>query len=655
MNFSNSTEPESGADQSARELQGKPAWDPGRPGSELLDALREEIAEHGMPGADRLREIAVERNTTAAKVRGVIGYYSDLSKDSSNIKVCMGEACRSRGAAKVFQGLKGEGKSVDMIHCTGRCACGPISIECGEPSIPAAKSGAANGLAFYLSLDTASIELGSELVAGRLIELIGEDDSLVRTGSRGLFHLEPMIEVDANGQRVAFGPVGPDEVESILSAIASGDLATHEKFLGPVAELDLMKNQTRFAMRRLGERHPTDLDGMKAIGAYAGLTKAREIGSEGILDAMEKAGLRGRGGAGFPAHFKWRAAAKETSAVKYVVANADEGDAGTFIDRMIIEGDPHALIEGMIITAEAIGATYGHVYLRSEYPEAEAILQKAIDDARADGVFGDSYDMEINVGAGAYVCGEETALLESLEGRRGEVRARPPFPAQEGLFGKPTIVNNVLTLAMAAAILREGPETVAELGTEKSRGTVVAQIVGKVPRPVCVEVPFGCTVGDLMREYSGVEGVTAVQVGGPLGSVFRTSELDEVELSFEGLTEGGGLLGHGGFVCYGEDFAPRQEVIHWMEFFKDESCGKCTPCRIGTQRALEMLKRMGTGEEREGDRILLDDLDEVMTNTSLCALGGLAMNPVRSTMQKWPDAFTANANDSPNSTAIETP
>ncbi len=320
---------------------------------------------------------------------------------------------------------------------------------------------------------------------------------------------------------------------------------------------------------------------------------------------------------------------------------------------MIIEGDPHALIEGMLITAEAIGATYGHVYLRSEYPEAKAILQQAIDDARDDGIFGDSFDMEINVGAGAYVCGEETALLESLEGRRGEVRARPPFPAQEGLFGKPTIVNNVLTLAMAAAVLREGPETIAELGTEKSRGTVVAQIVGKAPRPVCVEVPFGGTVGELLRTYSGIDGVAAVQVGGPLGSVFQIEELDEVELSFEGLTDGGGLLGHGGFVCYGEDFAAREEAIHWMEFFRDESCGKCTPCRIGTQRALEILNRIGTGDEREGDRELLDDLDEVMTNTSLCALGGLAMNPIRSTMQKWPDAFPTKAKISENQSSIE--
>ncbi len=640
MKSGNGTEPKAAGDSSAVELQGRPLWDPGRPGPELLEALREEIAANGMPGADRLREIAVEHNTTAAKVRGVIGYYSDLSKDSLSIKVCMGEACRARGAARVFQGLKDDGKSVDMIHCTGRCACGPITIENEALMAPVAKSGtAADGCTFFVSMDTASIELGSERLAKRLVELLGEEDSLVRTGSRGLFHLEPMIEVEAGEQRVAFGPVNCDEVELVCAAVASGDLTKHDKFLGPVTELDLMKNQTRFTMNRLGECHPTDLAGMKELGAYAGLAKARELGSEGILEAVEKAGLRGRGGAGFPAHFKWRAAAKETSEVKYVVANADEGDAGTFIDRMIIEGDPHALIEGILITAEAIGATYGHVYLRSEYPEATATLQKAIDDARADGVFGDAFDMEINAGAGSYVCGEETALLESLEGRRGEVRARPPFPAQEGLFGKPTIVNNVLTLAMAAAILREGEETVAALGTEKSRGTVVAQIVGKVPRPVCVEVPFGGTVGELMREYSGVEGVTAVQVGGPLGSVFRTSELDDVELSFEGLSDGGGLLGHGGFVCYGEDFSPRRETIHWMEFFTAESCGKCTPCRIGTQRALEMLNRIGTGDEREGDRDLLDDLDEVMTNTSLCAFGALAMNPIRSTMQKWPDAF----------------
>lgn len=227
------------------------------------------------------------------------------------------------------------------------------------------------------------------------------------------------------------------------------------------------------------------------------------------------------------------------------------------------------------------------------------------------------------------------------------MRARPPFPAQDGLFGKPTIVNNVLTLAMAAAILREGAEPVGLLGTEKSKGTVVAQIVGAVPQPVCVEVPFGGSAGRLLRDCSGLEGVSAIQVGGPLGSMFRVDELDDVELSFEGLAKAGGLLGHGGFVCYGDDFSPRAEVLHWMDFFAAESCGKCTPCRIGTQRARELLRRIGSGEERAGDRDLLGDLDEVMSGTSLCALGGLAMNPVRSTMQKWPEAFAANREKQP--------
>jgi formate dehydrogenase iron-sulfur subunit len=634
MDFSNNN---------GRELQGEPVWDPGRPGHGLLEALRQEIPTKGVPDAERIREIADEYDTTAAKVRGVIGYYSDLAKDATSVKVCMGEACRSRGAAGVLAASRSEGKKTEVIHCTGRCACGPIKIASPEVFAPAAKAGAAGGRNYFVSADTSSLELGSERLAKRLVETVGEADSVVRTGSRGLFHLEPTIELEAGDDRVAFGPLDADDVKSVLAAITSGDLTGHERYLGPVAELGLMRNQNRFVMKRLGECAPTNLSAMQELGAYAGLAKARELGSAGILDAMEQAGLRGRGGAGFPAHFKWRAAAREESPVKYVVANADEGDAGTFIDRMLIEGDPHALIEGMLITAEAIGATYGHVYLRSEYPEARKILQQAIDDARDAGLFGDSYDMEINVGAGAYVCGEETALLESLEGRRGEVRARPPFPAQEGLFGKPTIVNNVLTLAMAAVILREGAETVAALGTEKSRGTVVAQIVGKVPQPVCVEIPFGGTVGNMLREYSGVDGVTAIQVGGPLGSVFLTEELDDVELSFEGLTAGGGLLGHGGFVCYGEDFSPREEVIHWMDFFAAESCGKCTPCRIGTQRALEILNRVGTDKESNGDRSLLTDLDEVMTNTSLCALGGLAMNPVRSTMEKWPDAFMVNS------------
>jgi formate dehydrogenase iron-sulfur subunit len=330
---------------------------------------------------------------------------------------------------------------------------------------------------------------------------------------------------------------------------------------------------------------------------------------------------------------------EQDNSTKHVVANADEGDAGTFIDRMLMEGDPHSLIEGMLICAETIGATQGWVYLRSEYPQAKRILQSAIDSAREDGLLGEHFDITIALGAGSYVCGEETALLESLEGRRGEVRARPPYPTEQGLFGQPTIVNNVLTFSMAAAIMREGGSVVGSIGTMRSKGTVVAQISGDVGIPTCVEVPFGCSVAELFNDHSSLDDVVAVQVGGPLGGVFAAEELENIELSFEGLSSADGLLGHGGFVCYGTNFNPRSEVIGWMRFFRDESCGKCTPCRIGTQRALELLQRIGTDSEKEGDRTLLADLDEVMTETSLCALGGLAMNPIRSTMKRWPASF----------------
>jgi formate dehydrogenase iron-sulfur subunit len=448
-----------------------------------------------------------------------------------------------------------------------------------------------------------------------------------------------MLEVDIDGLRHGFGPMGANDVTNVLSAISEGNPQSHPLHLGEINKHPEMLSQQRFAMARLGLCEPNDLQSQQELGAYLGLGNAESNGPESVLATLESAGLRGRGGAGFPTHFKWAAAARESDPTKHVVANADEGDAGTFIDRMIMEGDPHSLIEGMVICALTIGATDGWVYLRSEYPDSKKTLQAAIDSAREVGILGPNFDITIAVGAGSYVCGEETALLESLEGKRGEVRARPPYPAQEGLYGHPTIVNNVLTFSLVAAIMREGGDTYGAIGTESSKGTVVAQLVGNTQKPTCVEVPFGGTVKELFDNHSSLEGDTAVQVGGPLGSVFKAEELANIELSFEGLTEAGGILGHGGFVCYGSDFDPRSEVIEWMTFFRDESCGKCTPCRIGTQRALELLLRIGTDEEKPGDRDLLDDLDDVMTSTSLCALGGLAMNPVRSSMTLWPDAF----------------
>ncbi|MDP7042661.1 MAG: NADH-ubiquinone oxidoreductase-F iron-sulfur binding region domain-containing protein [Candidatus Thalassarchaeaceae archaeon] len=617
-------------------------WNPGRPGHDLLDILKDEIRTKGQPSADRVREIANLTGTTAAKVRGVIGYYSELKLDDSTVRVCMGESCRARGSEAIAESLAKDGETVGTLHCAGLCTSGPAILR-EERMVPMGCNG--TGLQLFVSMDSISQELGAEEVVQSLIQELDDTVSITRTGSRGLFHLEPMIEVDIDGTRHAFGPIQSGAVASLVQSISNGSANEHPAALGPIDSLTELNSQTRFAMARMGAGNPLDLEVQRELGAYTGLANARNGGAEFVLQELELAGLRGRGGAGFPTHFKWRSAMEQDDPIKHVVANADEGDAGTFIDRMVMEGDPHALIEGMLICAETIGATQGWVYLRSEYPQAKRILQSAIDSAREEGILGEHFDITIALGAGSYVCGEETALLESLEGRRGEVRSRPPYPTEKGLFGHPTIVNNVLTFSMAAAIMREGGSVVGGIGTEQSKGTLVAQISGDVGVPTCVEVPFGGTVAELFDNYSSLDEVVAVQVGGPLGGVFAAEELENIELSFEGLSSADGLLGHGGFVCYGTNFKPRSEVLGWMRFFRDESCGKCTPCRIGTQRALELLQRIGTDLEKEGDRTLLADLDEVMTETSLCALGGLAMNPVRSTMKRWPASFGGESNE----------
>ncbi len=621
----------------------KNGWNPQQPGHILLHQLRSEIQEKGALSTDRIGEIALQFSTTPAKVKGAIGYYSELTQENHTVRVCIGESCRSRGSLNTISRLENDGEVVGKLHCAGLCPTGVAVLYDDEANNCKSQSG--DGLNLFLSCDSASVALGSEDIAEEIIENKFDNVSLTRTGSRGLYHLEPMLEVDIDGLRHAFGPMAASDVTNVMNAITDGNLQSHPLHLGEIDKHPEMLSQQRFAMARLGLCEPNDLQSQQELGAYLGLGIAESDGPESVLAALESAGLRGRGGAGFPTHFKWAAAARESDPTKHVVANADEGDAGTFIDRMIMEGDPHALIEGMVICALTIGATDGWVYLRSEYPDSKKTLQAAIDSAREVGILGPNFDITIAVGAGSYVCGEETALLESLEGKRGEVRARPPYPAQEGLYGHPTIVNNVLTFSLVAAIMREGAETYGAIGTEKSKGTVVAQLVGNTPKPTCVEVPFGGTVKELFDNHSSLEGVTAIQVGGPLGSVFKTEALANIELSFEGLTDADGILGHGGFVCYGSDFDPRSEVIEWMTFFRDESCGKCTPCRIGTQRALELLIRIGTDDEKPGDRELLDDLDDVMTSTSLCALGGLAMNPVRSSMTLWPDAFGGAGND----------
>ncbi|MDP7312712.1 MAG: hypothetical protein QF831_04690, partial [Candidatus Thalassarchaeaceae archaeon] len=488
----------------------KNGWNPQQPGHILLHQLRSEIQEKGALSTDRIGEIALQFSTTPAKVRGAIGYYSELTQENHTVRVCIGESCRSRGSLNTITLLESEGEVVGKLHCAGLCPTGVAVLYDDKASN--CKSQTGEGLDLYLSSDSASVAIGSEDIAEEIIGNELDNLSLTRTGSRGLYHLEPLLEVDIDGLRHAFGPLGPGDVKDVLNAIIDDNLQSHPLHLGDIDKHPEMLNQQRFAMARLGVCDPTDLESQQALGAYLGLSNAESNGSDAVLTALEYAGLRGRGGAGFPTHFKWAAAARESDPIKHVVANADEGDAGTFIDRMIMEGDPHSLIEGMVICALTIGATDGWVYLRSEYPDAKRTLQSAIDSARDAGILGPNFDITIAVGAGSYVCGEETALLESLEGKRGEVRARPPYPAQEGLYGHPTIVNNVLTFSLVSSIMREGGDTYGAIGTESSKGTLVAQLVGDTQKPPCVEVPFGGTVKELFDNHSTLEGVTAVQV-----------------------------------------------------------------------------------------------------------------------------------------------
>ncbi|MBT4070138.1 MAG: hypothetical protein HOE79_02740, partial [Euryarchaeota archaeon] len=358
-------------------------WDPGRPGHELLDILKEEFRTKGQPSAERVREIASITGTTAAKVRGVIGYYSELKPDNSTVRVCMGESCRARGSELVAEFLAKEGDTVGTLHCAGLCTSGPAVLR-DEEIIPTDSTG--TGLQLFVSMDSISQKLGSEEVVQSLLRELGDTASITRTGSRGLFHLEPMIEVEIDGTRHAFGPIQSSDVSSLMDAISKGSADGHPTALGPIDSLSEMKSQTRFALARMGIGNPLDLEQQKQLGAYSGLNKAKESGADFVLQELETGGLRGRGGAGFPTHFKWKSAMQQGDPIKHVVANADEGDAGTFIDRMLMEGDPHSLIEGMLICAQTIGATQGWVYLRSEYPQAKRILQSAIDSAREDGL-----------------------------------------------------------------------------------------------------------------------------------------------------------------------------------------------------------------------------------------------------------------------------
>ncbi|PIV74979.1 MAG: formate dehydrogenase [Rhodobacteraceae bacterium CG17_big_fil_post_rev_8_21_14_2_50_65_11] len=494
----------------------------------------------------------------------------------------------------------------------------------------------------WVPRDSAAKALGADAVAEAVaVEAAarGLDVQIVRNGTRGMIWLEPLVEVEQDGVRIGYGPVSPGDVPALLDG--------KMRSLGPVEDLDWMQRQDRLTFARVGVIDPLDLADYEAHGGLAGLRRAIAMTGAEIVAEVTGSGLRGRGGAGFPTGIKWNTVLNAEADRKYIVCNADEGDSGTFADRMIMEGDPFCLIEGMAIAGLGVGATRGYVYLRSEYPDAIAVMQAALRVARGAGVLGPdvlgsgtAFDMEIRVGAGAYVCGEETSLLNSMEGKRGVVRAKPPLPALEGFLGKPTVVNNVLSLATVPVIFEKGAAHYAGFGLGRSKGTMPIQIAGNVKRGGLFETGFGMPLGDLVNEVAGGTAtgrpVKAVQVGGPLGAYFHPDQFD-TPFGYEAFDRAGGLIGHAGVVVF-DDSADMLKMARFaMEFCAVESCGKCTPCRIGAVRGVETIDRIAQGD---ADAIaLLADLCETMKDGSLCALGGFTPFPVMSALERFPDDF----------------
>jgi formate dehydrogenase iron-sulfur subunit len=500
----------------------------------------------------------------------------------------------------------------------------------------------------YVPCDSAAVSVGADEVADAIKQAAGDEARVVRNGSRGMLWLEPLVEVETEHGRVGYGPVSPSAVSELIGAgMLHG--ADHELCVGVVEELPWWADQQRLCFARVGVIDPLSPSDYQAHGGLVGLRRALERAPAEVVTEVTESGLRGRGGAGFPAGLKWKTVLDAPGDVKFICCNADEGDSGTFADRMLMEGDPFCLIEGMTIAAHAVGAAEGYIYVRSEYPDAVRTLRRAIAIAYEQGWLGEDvlgsalrFDLYVRVGAGAYICGEETAMLESLEGKRGMVRAKPPIPAITGLFGKPTVVNNVLTLASVPTILADGGAAYAEFGVGRSRGTQVFQLAGNIARGGVFETAFGITLGQLVNDYGGGTSsgrpVRAVQVGGPLGSYVPVSQFD-LPTDYEGFAAAEAMLGHGGIVVF-DDLVDMASMARFaMEFCAEESCGKCTPCRVGSVRGVEVIDRILAGEDTDGNLAVLNDLCELMTDGSLCAMGGLTPNPVRSALTHFPEDF----------------
>ncbi len=505
----------------------------------------------------------------------------------------------------------------------------------------------------YVPRDAAALSVGADAVARAILaeaEARHLPVRLIRNGSRGMLWLEPLVEVVTANSRMAYGPVTPDKVAELFDAgFLEG--ASHPLCHGPTEDILYLKHQNRLTFARCGVTDPLSVEDYRAHGGFAGLERALALSSDEIVAEVTQSGLRGRGGAGFPTGIKWKTVLDARADEKFICCNADEGDSGTFADRMIIEGDPFLLIEGMTIAALAVGARQGFVYLRSEYPHAAATLRDAIRIAYRQDWLGEdihgsgrAFHLEVRLGAGSYVCGEETAMLESLEGKRGMVRAKPPLPAMEGLFGKPTAINNVLTLTSVPVVLARGAAFYRDFGAGRSHGTQPFQLAGNIRYGGLVELAFGVSLHDLIYRYGGGTAsgrpVRAVQVGGPLGAYIPAGRL-EVSADYESMAEAGAMLGHGGMVVFDDSVRMERMARFAMEFCAKESCGKCTPCRIGSIRGVEILDRLAGGGHSEADLALLEDLCAVMAEASLCAMGGLTPLPVRSALEHFPEDFVS--------------
>jgi formate dehydrogenase iron-sulfur subunit len=503
----------------------------------------------------------------------------------------------------------------------------------------------------FVPRDSAAIALGAHEVAEEIALQAkdnGVDIELVRNGSRGMVWLEPLVEVETPEGRVAYGPVAPADVASLFKGkFLSG--GKHKLGHGFTDALPFLKNQERLTFARIGITDPLSIADYMALGGFAGLKNALAQSGADIVNVVTESGLRGRGGAGFPTGIKWKTVHDAQADQKYVCCNADEGDSGTFADRMVMEGDPFMLIEGMTIAGIATGATKGFVYIRSEYPDAIAVMKEAIAIAEKANWVGDniqgtgkSFDLKVRTGAGAYICGEETAMLDSLEGKRGMVRPKPPIPALEGLFGKPTVINNVLSFAAVPFILEKGAAAYKNFGMGRSRGTLPFQLAGNIKHGGLVEKAFGVTLRELVEGFGGGtftgRPIRAMQVGGPLGSYMPASQLD-LPLDYETFAANGAMVGHGGIVVFDDSVDMAAQARFAMEFCAIESCGKCTPCRIGSTRGVETIDKIVAGVDREANLALLDDLCQTMTDGSLCAMGGLTPMPVQSAVKHFPEDF----------------